>query len=202
MRFIPAKYAGRQVALALLEADPDTDADLKELVLHTIQAQKVPLEGIKGPGVAGTYQTFKDRLLKGRTRRKLENNTYVEYIELVPDSSIGIRLHSTHVVTAHPDDRVEINFGGWETVTTIDRMNRYLPTGWGIHRKKNVTCWSIAGFGASDPMVEIRIPASSGDVIMPDGTLKAQEPPIYKRLRKPAHIHGQYVPSTRRLIGP
>jgi hypothetical protein len=195
VRYIPAKYAGRQVALALLEDEPpplpsgeaDPDVDPKDLLFQTLQQQERPLADIKGPSIAGTYRTFKEQFLKGRTRRKLENNTYAE---LLPDESIGIRLHNTHVVTAYPDDSVKIDFGGWHTVTTRARMNQYLPSGWGIYTEKNTAYWSIAGFGASDPMVEIKVPANSGDAIFSNGLLHSQEPPVYKRLRKRAFVPG------------
>lgn len=39
----------------------------------------------------------------------------------------AIRLHQTDVVTFHDDGRVTLNSGGWNTVTTRDRMSAYSP---------------------------------------------------------------------------
>ena len=59
-----------------------------------------------------------------RKSRKLENNTrgYIEY-----DGSVSIELHSTKVVTLYANGLVKLASGGWQTVTTKDRMNRYSP---------------------------------------------------------------------------
>jgi hypothetical protein len=39
----------------------------------------------------------------------------------------AIRLHNTDVVTLHPDGCYTLDSGGWRTVTTKDRINRYAP---------------------------------------------------------------------------
>jgi hypothetical protein len=68
--------------------------------------------------------------LKGRDRRKLENNTYLELLEH-PDG-ICLRLHATCVLFAHKDGTLEVDHGGWETVTSKDRINSYLPREWSV----------------------------------------------------------------------
>lgn len=62
--------------------------------------------------------------LNGRTRRKLENNTYLERRS---DTTIAVKLHATDVVTYHLDGPTVLNSGGWKTVTTKDRINKYSP---------------------------------------------------------------------------
>ena len=59
-----------------------------------------------------------------RMRRKVGNNTYAEILH---DGTVAIRLHSTDVVKIHPDDTYTLQTGGWQTVTTKDRINRYSP---------------------------------------------------------------------------
>jgi hypothetical protein len=59
-----------------------------------------------------------------RGQRKVGNNTYA-YIQA--DGSVAIELHGTNVVVIHPDDSVMLNSGGWQTVTTKDRINQYSP---------------------------------------------------------------------------
>ena len=70
-----------------------------------------------------SYQQATDKL-GSRESRKLANNTYLVRID---DNTIGVRLHSTYVVTYHTDGRIVLNSGGWQTVTTKQRMNEYSP---------------------------------------------------------------------------
>lgn len=77
-----------------------------------------------------------NNLLGTRESRKIQRNTYVEWIG---DLSIGIRLHMTHIVIYHPDGMVTFDTGGrWKTVTTKDRMNSYGPSGVRIRSHNNV----------------------------------------------------------------
>jgi hypothetical protein len=69
-------------------------------------------------------------------RRKLKNNTYLERVN--KDGTIGVLLHNTHVVTFSPDGKVTLNTDGWRTVTTKDRINDYLPEGWGLYQDSKV----------------------------------------------------------------
>lgn len=57
-------------------------------------------------------------------RRKVGNNTYAE---ILPNGSVGIKLHNTYVVKINPDNTYTLNSGGWQTVTTKDRINEYNP---------------------------------------------------------------------------
>ena len=57
-------------------------------------------------------------------RRKVGNNTYAE---ILADNSVAITLHSTDVVTIHEDGAYTLRTGGWQTVTTKDRINQYSP---------------------------------------------------------------------------
>ena len=78
-------------------------------------------------------------LLTGRckNRRKLANNTYLERRSW---NRIAVRLHNTDVVTYIPGGRARLDSGGWETVTTKDRINRFsFVTLW---QEKNV--WYVA----------------------------------------------------------
>lgn len=59
-----------------------------------------------------------------KTERKVGNNTYAR---ILPDGSVAIRLHATDVVTIHADGTYTLRSGGWRTVTTKDRMNKYCP---------------------------------------------------------------------------
>lgn len=68
-------------------------------------------------------------------KRKLANNTYLNPHE---DGTIGVRLHKTDVIVFHPDGSITLDSGGWRTVTTKDRMTRFLPSPWMVHSDKGV----------------------------------------------------------------
>lgn len=70
-----------------------------------------------------TFSAFHERL-GTRQSRKVGNNTYMERLD---DGSIGVRLHQTHVVVAHPDGRIILDSGGWNTPTTRDRITTWSP---------------------------------------------------------------------------
>jgi len=76
-----------------------------------------------------------DKQLQGRCResRKLQNNTYAKRRY---SGRIAIQLHATDILTFHSDGQIDVNTGGWNTVTTHSRMNAYLPGPWrvGGHR--------------------------------------------------------------------
>jgi hypothetical protein len=56
-------------------------------------------------------------------RRKLGNNTYL----VERDGDYAVRLHDTDVVTIHKDGTYTLDTGGWQTVTTKDRINAFSP---------------------------------------------------------------------------
>lgn len=68
-----------------------------------------------------SYDTL-SRMAKTR-KRKLANNTYLNIRE---DGGYAVRLHSTDVVIFY-QDRIVLDSGGWQTVTTKDRMNGFSP---------------------------------------------------------------------------
>jgi len=53
----------------------------------------------------------------------LENNTRL----VKRGNSYAVKLHNTHVVVLHPDGSSETRTGGWQTVTTKNRINKYSP---------------------------------------------------------------------------
>lgn len=72
--------------------------------------------------------------LGGRASRKLANNTY---LLALPGGAVGLKLHATVILTWHADGRVVFNSGGYQTVTTKQRMNAFGPSG--------VSVWSDKG---------------------------------------------------------
>lgn len=91
-----------------------------------------------------TYDEAKKQLEAGRnkTDRPLANNTR---LQLQADGNIVIRLHSTNIITLQADGGIRLNSGGWRTVTTKERLNRYLTPEFRIWTEKGV--WYIGKRG-------------------------------------------------------
>lgn len=178
MRFNRARLAGAILAAKMLE-------DLGDDMASKFDILDKPL-ALNGPDLEGFYNSTR-KLLKGAPRRKLANNTYAI---LNQDESVAILLHSTVILKVEPDNRATIDFGGWYTRTTIDRLNTYLPPGYSLaHRYKRDrglsderAIWFVSGMNVN-PGYSITLEASDGDVIEPDGTLITQVPPTFKKLR-------------------
>lgn len=87
-----------------------------------------------------TYEEL-NAILQGRnhSKKKLANNTYAIRREL---GAIAIQLHETDVLTFMPDKSVVVTSGGWKTVTTKDRINTYLPSGYRIFQSGGVWYWA------------------------------------------------------------
>ena len=73
---------------------------------------------------AGQFQVYVGLFKKtGKSKaKKIDNNT----LEIKDENKRIIRLHSTNILE-FDDNQVKLDSGGWETVTTKDRMNKYLP---------------------------------------------------------------------------
>lgn len=98
--------------------------------------------------------------LGNRDRKKLENNTYLVRVD---DKTFGVKLHNTIVVYIHQNGRYTLDTGGWRTVTTKDRINRYGPAR--VHQNNNI--WYIGDgvfedgvvvLGNGKPVTKLREP--------------------------------------------
>jgi hypothetical protein len=134
-----------------------------------------------------TYQEALDKL-KGRPRRKLQNNTYLETRE----HAIAIRLHATDVVTLHEDGTYTLDSGGWKSVTTKDRINAY--TSVNLWQEKHV--WYVGGREDRYLFVDgMRLDAQWQpiDGVQPGGTAKRQ--------RELSKLVTAYVKNFRTSVG-
>jgi hypothetical protein len=84
---------------------------------------------------------------RNANRRKVGNNTYAE---ILYDNSVGIMLHSTYVVKIHEDNTYTLQTGGWQTVTTKDRINQYSPVR--VYQRKYE--WFVKINGKEYPFIE------------------------------------------------
>ncbi len=72
-------------------------------------------------------------LLGKRQSRKVGNNTYLEKLN---DGDIGVRLHNTYIVRYTHDGKIILNSGGWRTVTTKARINKFIPSNCYVSQEK------------------------------------------------------------------
>jgi len=80
-----------------------------------------------------------NEILGKRNSRRLANNTYLERT-LSPDM-ICVRLHATQIIKYlnNSDQDIILDSGGWQTVTTKQRLNQFSPAQ--IYSKKGI--WYI-----------------------------------------------------------
>lgn len=88
-----------------------------------------------------------DRFVKPKTKIELIGDDFCSIVKakfvarntLAIDWENGnktIRLHNTDVVTFKPSGEIVLDSGGWNTPTTRDRINLYLPATWYIQTIK------------------------------------------------------------------
>lgn len=75
-----------------------------------------------------------DRFLGNRDSRKLAHNTVV--YRSSAGANIRVKYHDTDIVTYTANEKqIEIQNGGWHTITTAKRLNHLLPAGWRVNIK-------------------------------------------------------------------
>ena len=82
-----------------------------------------------------TFKSYADALafLDGKSSVKIGHNTTLENGN---DGSVGIRYHDTVIVRYRADGSVTFDTGGWDTMTTLGRMNKVASHfGYRISRK-------------------------------------------------------------------
>lgn len=109
---------------------------------------------------------------RGRIRdtKKLANNTYARR----DGDAVAVRLHATDVVTLHDDGRVVLDSGGWRTVTTRDRINRYAP-GVRTYQQRGVMRVTVAGVGDFHYVDGFTYDAATGKVLTDAAVLDAED---------------------------
>ena len=82
--------------------------------------------GVERIALKDKQMTFDQALeqLGNRNRRKVNNNTHLERTD---NDTVGVVLHGTCVVKFNRNGSVILNAGGWQTKTTMRRINDYSP---------------------------------------------------------------------------
>ena len=164
------------------------------------------------PGEPDSDYFFRlNQRLGGGTKTKVANNTY---LVKHPDGSVAVKYHNTEIIVVQPNGDVTVSTSGrgvqkyidrdyrwggygnvqsWTTVSTMERMNEFLPHGWRLYGKHQQggghTDWDWFWIGDRDLMGEwgaenIRVPYTDGDRILANGTLIPQAPPVREKMRR------------------
>jgi len=93
-----------------------------------------------------SYIEAKSRLL-GKQRnmlsRKVGNNTYLE--QDIIGECIHLKLHRTRILSWYADGRITVQGENWQTNTTRDRLNSFLPVDFYISTRV-VTTWTYGRY--------------------------------------------------------
>jgi len=113
---------------------------------------------------------------RNRDRRKLANNTWLERRQSFVSGveRIAVRLHQTDVVVYRSDGSTKLDSGGWRTVTTKDRINRFGPKGVRVWSDKGE--WYVYRTGNTHGCYGVprkRTPFADGVVIGPRGGVRS-----------------------------
>ena len=93
--------------------------------------------------------------LHGRDSVRIGHNTTLE--TLYSGDGYAVRYHATHILTMRADGTVEINTGGWDTVTTKQRLNALLPAPFSLHSNRvrgETSLWLYARGWPVTPFVD------------------------------------------------
>lgn len=114
--------------------------------------------------------------LQGRNRasRKLANNTYLHRhgSNAEPDS-FAVRLHNTDIMLFRSNGDVILDVGPWQTITTKERLNRYLPYGWRLWQERSI--WFLSRDG-------VTVGYANNMMLHADGTVSDAEDVEAKKL--------------------
>lgn len=115
-----------------------------------------------------TFQDLETYIDHGKSRgigeRVLANNT----VAIRRGEDIAVRLHSTDILTYHPDGTVTYETGGWWSVTTKDRFNRYGPIGFGVYSDRGT--WKLYHRGEEIARFYdgLRLNPETGEIVNPE----------------------------------
>jgi len=91
---------------------------------------------------------------------KLCGATTVRYgLGCAPEQNIIVCLHVTDIVKFLPDGSAVLDWAGWHTVTTNDRMTGVLPLGYGVSGLAQIVVRTPLGLHACPLGVRVRIGA-------------------------------------------
>lgn len=118
-----------------------------------------------------TYEKLNHILRHGTSPVIAHNTAIVRW----NDDSISVHLHGHRIVNVHEDGSVMIRSAGYQTTTTKQRLNQFIPNRFTVYQDKRV--WYvlvhhnvILSSGTLSVKYE-RIPFVDGMTLFPDGTV-------------------------------
>lgn len=175
------------LARRLLEDGEEDEFDPQELVQAAQSGLNLP------PGEPADFEAWRSKIEASRSRTRgklpLESNT-AAFLYTHGDGTpthIGIRLHNTDIIKIYPDNSFVVDVGPWDSKLSLDRVNRYLPSGWGIYTYLRDWYWTSSGVGTrhnEDPDGRTIQPFTNGDRVDKHGTLHAQAEPQFMRAKR------------------
>jgi len=187
-----------------------------------LEAELTPREFLKKhapryPHAWPQFKRWRDWDRYGAKFRRGEHRN-IRHLYWPAERKYALRYHETDILSYEPDGTVEVNVGRWQTVTTKQHLNSFLPHNWFVYGR-NISGWH--GFGGGDwhwanyhwpdemrgkIWTEYKrkhprwfaIPFGNGDKIKPDGTLE-----FHGGTAKPdgtIHLDGKDVITPERAI--
>lgn len=113
--------------------------------------------------LAATTFAGLDKFLGNKSAKTIGNNTTAER-DGGPFDPILVRLHGHEIASLFPDGTVNVRDAGYQTVTTKERINQFLPLPYRVSQKSYV--WHVWTTSAPDaaPM-----PWNGSLMVFPDG---------------------------------
>lgn len=118
----------------------------------------------------GTYAAA-STLLGSRVSRRIGHNTILQRDPRGQTGAIAVRYHTTDVVTLTADGWLEMNTGGWHTVTTWQRINALLPGPWRVGSDRGTPWLWFRGRKVTPYTDGLSVNADAGSVGMGSDTL-------------------------------
>lgn len=111
----------------------------------------------------GQSETYEDlnEFLGNKSEKKIGNNTVLRRLS---NGDIAVRLWYTDIVVINKLDNKKIYSGGWETRTTADRINQFLPDGVRVFSQKGR--WKVKANNGTFDFRGGMIITSNGDALV------------------------------------
>lgn len=131
--------------------------------IRTILNEFYSLDEFTSKLSVGQHETYDDldNFLGNKSEKKIGNNTVLRRLD---NGNIAVRLWSTDIVVINKLDNKKIYSGGWETRTTADRINQFLPDGVRVFSQKGR--WKVKANNGTFDFRGGMIITSNGDALV------------------------------------
>lgn len=89
------------------------------------------MSNLKLPNVQSYDEALKflgKRESKRMAYATVAHRIYLPSETIEPEFAVAVKHHNTDIVTYYPDDEIELQTGGWDSATTVNRMNQLTPS--------------------------------------------------------------------------